>query len=259
MLQTERPDLYSTSITPKWAGEAPPAAVFCKQFEHTMRHIAVDKLRRVSPDAPLEEGTTVYRYGGALGDQYTEPSLLVTFPGRYLSDGVQQVEVCGRKEGHPLANDRHTLDHRAQIPAAGMPTLHHSRLYRQSHLLAARRHMEAWTGIHGHVGAVEACCKVLGIGRHPPPYGTWPVDLQASTEVCHCVHLGIGLRTAELELHCLVAQDKPLVRPAAPAPSSSSATGGGNRRFRSARGNCWRRSFRACRIWARAAWSRGWR
>ena len=176
-----------------------------------MRHIAVDKLRRVPSDAPLKEGIPVYCYGGDLGDQYTEPSLLVTFPGRYLSDGVQQVEVCGRKEGHPLANDRHTLDHRAQIPDAGVPTLHHTRLYRQSHLLAARRHMARWAGVHGHVGGVEACCKVLGIGRHPPPYGDWPVDLQASTEVCHCVHLGIGMRTAELELHCITAQDQPLV------------------------------------------------
>ena len=210
--QTERPLLHSTSITPKWAGEAPPAAVFAKKFEHTMRHVAVDKLRRVPPGVQLPDKSPVYQYGGDRGDMYTDPSLLVTFPGRYLSDGVQQVEVCGRLEGHPLANDRHTLDHRAQVPDAAWPTLHHTRLYRQSHLLGARARMGAWAGVRGHVGAANACRNVLGIGRLPPPYGTWPVDLQASTEVCHCAHLGIGLRTAELELRCLVEQDKPLVR-----------------------------------------------
>ena len=136
--------------------------------------------------------------------------------GRYLSDSLQQFQVCGRMDGGGLINDRHTLDHKAEVPQrGGRHTLHHSRLYQQSLLLHARRQTERWRGHYGGVGACNEARKSLGIGKDPPPYGDKPMDLLATGEIFHAAALGVGMRVNDLLLHAMKRLDPSLVGPRA--------------------------------------------
>ena len=230
-------------------GERPIGAWLESKFQHPMRLLKCDQLQ------PARDGEDADYL--VLGQRLVyRPILVILVPirchhppppilpshrlhsaRRYLSDSLQQFQVCGRMDGGGLINDRHTLDHRAEIPPRGQKhTLHHSRLYQQSHVLHARRCTEGWQQHYGGKGACAQARKALGIGKDPPPYGDKPMDLLATGEVFHAAALGVGMRFNDIVIHAMRRTDPTLVgRSLAPPPLGAAP------RVRSTRGAaCWR-------------------
>ena len=68
----------------------------------------------------------------------------------------QQEEAQARRGGHPVFNDRITLDHRREDIDIGVSPLHWSRGYRLSHHQFALRHMRMW--------AADPACGSTALG-----------------------------------------------------------------------------------------------
>lgn len=191
--QLARPHMAPMSMGPKWCAEVPVATCLRRFYPDVARLAVVDRL-----------------YDDGFGGSAVRKHVVLSFPGRFVSDHVQQVEVCGRKAAHPLVNDRHTLEHRDEIPDGSVPVLHYSRRFSQAHVLRAQRLLAAWGGLRGHVGARKCAYKSMGIAKSSP-YGSLPCASQCACELAHSQWLGLCTRGNDAMLARMSADDADLV------------------------------------------------
>jgi len=201
--------MHPFTASPKWAGEVPVGAAMSALFPHVVRLARADMRMPLAEAMPFLadiDVNTVAASPTSAAQHGIGKALVLLFPGRVLTDSPQQVDATGRRKSFPWMNDRHTLDHRAELPRLDdVPRLHHSRLYRQSLVLAVRRMVKSWDGDAGFKTATRAALKVLGVDRRDPPYGNLPTDLLALTELLHMRDLGFGLMSNKAQMQLLRA------------------------------------------------------
>ena len=239
--------MYPLAASPKWVGEGAIGWVWTRLFPNGARLVLMDDLRTTRDGANPNPRTNVrkVRLPGRR-TLYAGRSLVLLFPGNYLSDSREQEDAQAKSAGFPLVNDRHTLDHRREVPDTTVSVLHWSRHYRASHQWHALSRMRRWPGVYGWKGGLTAAVKLQGLSGYLPPYGKQPIHLQAVAELMHFSKLGLAQRSNTVHLEAVQAHEPEQVLPRAPKRDQHGAVG-------ARRARAWTRRGAAC-----ATPRRGW-